>query len=254
MSIRLKTEEDLKFLRISGGILARVLETLMEETRVGVALKALDARARELLAAEGATPAFLGYVPEGMIKSYPAAICASLNDTIVHGIPGRYVLREGDLLKIDIGVIHKGYFTDGAATVAVGTVSENAKKLMHATQNALHAGIAACRPGGYTGDIGFAISEAVKKEKFAVVKGLTGHGVGFSLHEDPSVPNQGERGRGVKLVPGLVIAIEPMVSAGSPFAIAMDDESFRTKDGSLSAHFEHTVAITESGVEILTQE
>lgn len=252
MAVRLKSPDDIAALRASGAILSRVLAALGETARPGVTLAELDKKARELLALEGARSAFLGYIPDGMSEPYPAAICASVNETIVHGIPGRRRLEEGDLLSIDLGVVYRDYVTDGAITVPIGSVSAGARKLLHTTEEALKAGIRAARVGYTIGDIGQAVSAVVKKSGFSVVKGLTGHGVGFTLHEDPAVPNHGESGKGVALVPGLVIAIEPMVSMGSPFAIAEADNSFRTKDKSLSAHFEHTVAVTEHGTEILT--
>lgn len=252
MAVRLKSPDDIAALRVSGAILSRVLVALREAAQPGVTTAILDRKARELLAAEGARSAFLGYIPEGMAEPYPAAICTSVNETIVHGIPGNRRLVEGDILSIDLGVVYRDYITDGAITVPIGAVSTEAQKLLRTTEEALRAGIHSAKVGYSTGDIGYAVSAVVKQAGFVVVKGLTGHGVGFALHEDPAVPNHGERGKGTVLVPGLVIAIEPMVSVGSPFAIAEDDDSFRTKDKSLSAHFEHTVAITEYGTEILT--
>lgn len=253
MAVRLKTPEDIVALRASGAILSRVLSALREEVKPGITLAALDRKARELLEKENARSAFLGYVPEGMKEPYPAAICASVNETIVHGIPTDRRLSEGDIVSIDLGVVYRRYITDGAITVPVGAVSAEAKKLLKATEDALRAGIRAAKVGHTTGDIGHAVSVSVRKSGLSVIKGLTGHGVGFALHEDPAVPNYGEPGRGVALVPGMVIAIEPMVSTGSPFAVAEEDDSFRTKDRSWSAHFEHTVSITEHGTEILTQ-
>lgn len=253
MAVRLKSSEDIAALRASGAILARVLKALQEAVKPGVTLSSLDVKARELLAKENARSAFLGYTPEGMAIPYPAAICTSVNETIVHGIPNDRRLTEGDILSIDLGVIFRNYVTDGAITVPVGTISVEAKKLLRTTEDALRAGIRAAKAGHTTGDIGHAVSLLVQKAGFSVIKGLTGHGVGFSLHEDPTVPNHGVRGKGTVLIPGLVIAIEPMVSTGSPFAIVGDDDSFRTKDRSWSAHFEHTIVITEHGPEILTE-
>lgn len=251
-SIRLKTEHDLKFLRISGKILSRTLKLLREEVKPGVSLKHLDQIAEAHIREEGGEPTFLGYTPEGIGEPYPASLCASVNDIVVHGIPSNYVLKEGDIVSLDLGVTFKGYITDAAITVPVGKVSEDAKKLLRATEKSLQNGIYECMPGKTLGDIGYAVEETAKKAGVFVVNGLTGHGVGFDLHEDPSVFNKGKRGVGMKLVPGLVIAIEPMFALGTASVIIKDDNSFATKDKSLAAHFEHTIAITEKGYEVLT--
>lgn len=251
-SIRLKTERDLQFLRISGKILSHTLSLLKNEAKVGVSLKHLDDFARAFIKDEGATPTFLGYKPDGAGKPYPAAICASVNDTIVHGIPGNYVLKEGDILSIDLGVTFDGYITDAAITVPVGEISKDARRLISATEKSLQNAIHECFSGNTLGDIGYAIESVAKQAGVSVVEGLTGHGVGFELHEDPSVFNKGKRGSGMKLRSGMVIAIEPMFSLGSPYATVARDDSFKTRDKSLSAHFEHTIAITEKGYEVLT--
>lgn len=253
MSILLKNENDLVMLRVSGGILARTLRALREAAREGVRLAELEQKARELLKREGARAAFLGYKPEGAVKAYPAALCTSVNDQIVHGVPSPYALRSGDLLKIDFGVDYKGYITDAATTVGIGKVSKEAERLMQATESALADAIRACAPGAHLGDVGRAIEARAKKGGFSVADGLTGHGVGFALHEDPTVYNFGTKGEGMRLVPGLVIAIEPMFAVGGPEIVQKRDESYATRDGSLSAHFEHTVAITERGTEVLTR-
>lgn len=253
MSILLKSAKDIDMLRISGAILARVLETLAASAKEGVRLTELDMHARELLRKEGAHAAFLGYRPEGSTKAYPAALCTSVNDQIVHGVPSKYELKEGDLLKIDFGVDYKGFITDGAVTVGIGKIPKVATRLMHATKEALAEGIAACIPGGHLGDIGAAVEKRAAKNGFGIAQGLTGHGVGFALHEDPTVYNFGRKGEGMKLVPGLVIAIEPMFTAGAGDIVQGADESYATRDGSIAAHFEHTVAITEKGTEILTK-
>ncbi|MFA6407496.1 MAG: type I methionyl aminopeptidase [Candidatus Paceibacterota bacterium] len=250
--VRLKSEKDLELLRISGRILAATLRALSKEVKAGVILSNLDKKAKELILKEGATPTFLGYTPEGATKAYAASICASVNETIVHGLPGKYILKEGDIISIDLGVTYKGYVTDGAVTVGVGNISEEARALLRVTHEALQNGIEECIPGKHLGDIGYAIEKTAQIGKFRVIQGLTGHGVGFALHEDPSVFNYGKRGEGMKLVPGLVIAIEPMFSVKSPYIQQKKDDSFATKDGSLSAHFEHTVVITEEGFEVLT--
>lgn len=253
MKTKLKSEGDVKLLRASGRILAELLAELRARVKPGVILKTLDVYAREFLSRRDARPAFLGYRPEGALKPFPAAICASVNEQIVHGLPSGYALCEGDLLKIDIGVEYRGYFTDAALTVPVGRISKRAGRLVRVTSQALQNAIRAAKPGGHLGDIGAAVSRAVRGTGFRVVNGLTGHGVGFTIHEDPSVYNYGTKGEGMILRPGLVLAIEPMVSAGSPEIEEQPDGSFTTRDGSLAAHFEHTIAITERGPEILTE-
>ncbi|MCP6720395.1 MAG: type I methionyl aminopeptidase [Patescibacteria group bacterium] len=250
--IRLKKENDLRVLRTSGRILASVLQKLEEETKEGIELIYLDKLARRLIKKAGAKPAFLGYKPEGGTKLYPAAICTSVNEQIVHCLPSEYVLRKGDVLKIDFGVDYQGYITDSAVTVGIGELTGKAKELVDITKETLEKAIEECRPGKHTGDIGWMIEKTVKGAGFHVIKNLTGHGVGFELHEDPTVYNYGNRGEGVKLVPGLVLAIEPMVSVSSSRVMQKSDDSYVTEDGSLSAHFEHTIAITESGPEVLT--
>jgi len=250
--IRLKNEKDFRVLRESGRILASVLEVLKSAAKVGVALSSLDELARKLIKESGAKPAFLGYQPEGAQKPYGAAICTSVNEVIVHGLPSNYLLKQGDVLKIDLGVDYKNYITDAATTVGISPLAEKAEKLITVTEKALAEAINVLRPGGRLSDIGAAIEGTVKKAGFQVIKNLTGHGVGFELHEDPTIYNYGRRGEGIKLEPGLVIAIEPMVSVGSSRVIEQADDSYVTDDGSLSAHFEHTVAITEKGIEVLT--
>ena len=251
--IRLKKENDLRVLRMSGRILASVLQKLEEEVKEGVKLSHLDKLARGLIKEAGAKPAFLGYKPESGTAPYPAAICVSVNEQIVHGLPSEYILKQRDVLKIDFGVNYQGYITDAAVTVGVGELTGKAKELVDITKKALKKAVEVCKSGNHTGDIGWVIEKTVKGAGFRVIKNLTGHGVGFELHEDPTVYNYGSRGEGVELVPGLVLAIEPMVSVSSSRVMQKDDDSYVTEDGSLSAHFEHTVAITESGPEILTR-
>ena len=251
--IRLKTEKDLQVLRVSGKILASVLERLKEEAREGVQLMYLDKLARELIKKAGAKPAFLGYKPEGGQKPYPAAVCTSVNEQIVHCLPSKYVLKRGDLLKIDFGVSYQGHITDAAVTVGIGDISQEAKRLMSVTEKALQEAIKVCKVGNHLCDIGWSIEKAVTDAGLHVIQDLTGHGVGFELHEEPTVYNYGNRGEGIELQPGLVLAIEPMVSVGSPEIEQQSDDSYITKDRSLSAHFEHTVAITEKEPEVLTK-
>lgn len=250
--IRLKNAKDLAMLRRSGRLLAEVLKILAAEARAGITLQSLDYHARTLIEQGGGKPAFLGYKPEGSKKPYPAAICTSVNDQIVHGVPSDYVLKEGDILKIDCGVNYKGYFTDSALTVGIGKISSSARKLINVTKEALTKAIEVCLPGNHIGDIGWKIENYVKKNNFSIIKGLTGHGVGFAIHEDPTVYNYGKKGEGLKLQSGLVLAIEPMTSVGSGETRQLPDESFAAKDGSLTAHFEHTVYIGEDGPEVLT--
>jgi len=252
MPVALKDEHDIEELRRSGKILAETLRFLREASREGVKLSRLDELARIFIKEKGARPAFLGYSQAGE-SPFPAAICASVNEKIVHGIPNSYKLKDGDILKIDLGVDLNGYITDSAITVAIGKIPKRAEKMMEITKNALDEGIKNCIPGNRLGDIGYAIESTVRHAGFSVVHGLTGHGVGFKLHEDPTVYNFGEKGKGMEIKPGLVLAIEPMVSEGSPDVIALRDGSFETRDGSMSVHFEHTVAVLENGVEILTK-
>lgn len=249
----IKKKKDIDAIRISGKILARVLFALKEKVIPGVRLSDLDLYARELLKKENARPAFLNYQPEGADKPYPASICTSVNEKIVHGVPNAYAVREGDLVKIDIGVEYGGYIADAAVTAGAGNISGIAKKLMDITEQSLYRGIEACVPGNTLGDVGNAIESIVHKGRFSVIRGLTGHGVGFELHEEPTVYNFGKPGVGMKLREGMVLAIEPMVSTGSPDIIQLSDESYATSDGSLSAHFEHTIVITKNGPEILTR-
>ncbi|MBI5732828.1 type I methionyl aminopeptidase [Candidatus Jorgensenbacteria bacterium] len=251
--VKLKTERDLKSLRRSGNILALILQALEEYARPGVTLEDLDRLAQELLKKEKARSAFLGYRPERGSKAYPAAICTSVNEVVVHGVPTGYKLQNGDVLKIDIGVDYNGYFTDGAVTVGIGSIGEKIQKLIDVTRDALLKAIEVCLVGNRLGDIGWTVENTVRQGGLSVVRGLTGHGVGFALHEEPTVLNYGKRGEGLELKPGLVLAIEPMVSTGSPHIVQRPDDSYATSDGSISAHFEHTVAITDQGIQVLTQ-
>lgn len=251
--VLLKKDKDLNGLRKSGKILAAILLALKDAAKADVSLMDLEQKARGMLQEAGASSAFLNYKPEGAKKPYPAVLCTSLNDQIVHGVPSNARLKEGDILKIDFGVVFDGMVTDAALTVGIGQISEEAESLMKTTEEALQAGLEAMKaPGSRIGDIGWAIENAAESNGFSVVEGLTGHGVGFKLHEDPVVYNYGNKGEGMLLKKGLVLAIEPMLSAGSPQSVQMKDDSFYTKDGSLSAHFEKTVAVTEHGIEILT--
>lgn len=256
MSIQLKTKEEIAILREGGRRLAEVLLALAEKTKVGVSSAELDKLAQEIIAKNGDRPAFLGYKGKHDKVAYPAAICVSVNDAVVHGEPtGQPIIfQEGDIVSLDAGVIHGRLYTDAAITVPVGQIDEKAKLLIRVTKTALDKGIGAARLGATTGDIGFAIEEYVKPYGFGIIRELAGHGVGYSVHEDPFVPNYGKKGEGVKLEVGLVIAIEPMLNEGSEkIYLAEDEHTYRTKDGKRSAHFEHTIVITEKGSEILTK-
>jgi methionyl aminopeptidase len=209
----------------------------------------LDRLAGEFIRSEGGVPTFEGY------RGYPASICASPNDMIVHGIPGDYVLGEGDVLSVDVGVTLGGFVADSAWTFPVGEVSEEAERLLQVCEAALFAGIDQARPGQHVGDISAAVQAVVEESGFAVVRALVGHGVGRSMHEEPQIPNFGEPGRGPLLQKGMTLAIEPMINVGGPEIVIADDKwSILTADGTLSAHFEHTVAVTEEGPRILTLE
>ena len=250
--VRLKSKEEIELLKISGSILVRVLRELEKKARPGVSLLDLDKLASDIIRSAGAKPAFFGYRATSHSAPYPAIICASRNQTIVHGIPYDVPLKDGDLLSIDTGVAYGNMIADGAITLGVGKPSESAKNLLKTAKNALKQGIKACKAGNHTGDIGRAIEEEAKKAGFYIVDKLTGHGVGFDLHEEPMVYNFGEKGSGVLLEPGMVLAIEPMIAAGTSEVKENEDGSFETKDGSLAAHFEKTIAITEKGFIDLT--
>jgi methionyl aminopeptidase len=250
--MHLKTPEEIAIMAEGGQRLAEVLRRLADETRPGVTTKQLDRLAYQLIHRAKAKPAFLHYRPTGASHAYPYTLCTSLNDVVVHGQPSGRVIAEGDLVKLDLGLRYKGFYADAALTVGVGKLDRRARKILAATEEALRAAIEAAKPGRTTGDIGAAIEKVVRKNKFAVAQGLTGHGIGRSLHEDPTVFNFGRPGKGEELLPGMVIAIEPMVVAGDGALKQLLDESWGTADGSLAAHFEHTVAITKDGPRILT--
>jgi methionyl aminopeptidase len=235
-------------MRRAGRIVARTIEATTAKVRAGITTKDLDEVAEGVLRGEGGTPSFLGY------RGFPASLCASVNDEIVHGIPGSRVLEEGDVLSLDFGAIWEGFHGDAAVTVFVGSPpSEGAERLVVVTEAALRAGIARIREGGHLSDIGAAVQEVAEGAGFGVVREYVGHGVGRGLHEDPQVPNFGSAGRGPRMKRGLVIAVEPMVNMGSWETVLQPDGwTVTTADGSLSAHFEHTIAITDDGPEVLT--
>ena len=250
--INIKTEEEIKIMREAGKRLAGVLDVLKTFTREGMTTIEIDAFARKLIEEGGSKPAFLGYKPYGAARAYPFTTCISLNSTVVHGLPSEYILQNGDLLKIDLGLIYEKYYADMAITLPIGSVSAEAKKLMAVTEEVLYLGIKEVQAGKHLGDIGFAIHSRVKSAGFSIVDSLTGHGIGKKLHEDPYVFNFGKPGEGERLVPGMVLALEPMTAAGKRAVQQLDDDSFVTADDSLSAHFEHTVLVTEGDPEILT--
>ncbi len=249
----IKSEREIEIMAEAGKRLASVIDGLKKEVHIGVTTLFLDRLAKELIRESGSEPAFLGYRPVGSAKPYPHSICASLNDVVVHGLPSDYALKDGDLLKLDLGLKYRGFFSDSAITIPIGRVGREAEKLIHVTREALDVGIAEAKPGKTVGDIGHAIEKFVAKNGFSVVRSLTGHGIGRELHEEPQVLNFGRRGEGEELVPGMVLAIEPMVAIGSGATKQLADDSFVTADGSLSAHFEHTVAITAAGARVLTK-
>lgn len=255
MSIRLKTKEEIEILKEGGKRHAEILSFLASIVKPGVSTLILEEEALRLIKEGGDKPAFLDYQPRGASRPFPAALCVSINNEIVHGIPNEVerLLKEGDIVSLDLGLIHKGLITDAAITVPVGKINDEAWNLLSVTEEALQAGIEAAKPGNHIGDIGSAISKIVNKTDFSLAEDLAGHGVGYSVHEEPFVPNFGKTGKGEELVPGLVIAIEPMVNTGGP-GIEVSDDGYTifTQDSSLSAHFEHTVAITEEGPVVLT--
>lgn len=253
--VNIKTKEEIDILREAGKVHALILQTLQEAVQPGVSAMELDTLARTMLEEHGMRPAFYNYTSEGVSYPYPAALCVSVNDEVVHGIPLEdIILEDGDIVSLDLGVEHKNLITDSAITVPVGSVSEKVEALLKVTKKALEKGIEAAQPGNTAGDIGHAIESFVKPHGYGIVKILAGHGVGYSVHEDPYIPNYGKPGTGEKLIPGMVIAIEPMLTLGSDeVAVTEDEYTYVTYDGSLSAHFEHTVAITEQGPVILTK-
>ncbi|HAP66381.1 MAG TPA: type I methionyl aminopeptidase [Nitrospinae bacterium] len=246
--IILKSRHEIEKMKISNRIVVEVLEEIKKKIRVGVATIELDRLAESVILKKGGTPAFKGY------RGYPNSLCISINEQVVHGIPSNRRLKDGDLVSIDLGVYHDGYYGDAAITVGAGEITPEAKRLLDATQKALYIGIEKARAGNHLSDISNAVQMYVEREGFSVVRAFVGHGIGTSLHEEPQVPNFGEAGKGPLLKSGMVLAIEPMVNAGvSDVEVLEDDWTVVTADGSLSAHFEHTVAVTDNGVEILTK-
>lgn len=252
-----KTSEEIEKLRTAGGILAKILKTLAKETVVGVSTLDLDDRAMELIEEYGVEPVLLGYHPDFADYPYPAGICISVNNCVQHGIPSAdVVLKEGDVVNLDMSIGYEGMIVDSGLTVGVGVVSDTDRKLMAATQEALALAIKEAKPGNHIGDISHVIETFIKSRGFSCVEVLCGHGVGYKIHEEPLIPNTGRAGDGPIIEVGHVYAIEPIVNVGGKdvwFDDAGDGYSVYTKDGSNSAHFEHTVVITESGAEVVTK-
>ena len=243
-----KSHEEIETMARAGRVVAETLALMGETIRPGISTGELDELAEELIRSHGGVPTFKGY------RGFPASICTSPNAMVVHGIPGAYRVEEGDLLSVDVGVTLDGFVADSAYTFAVGEVGAEAERLLAVCRAALAAGIAEARAGNHVGDISAAVQRTTEEAGFSVIRSLVGHGVGRSMHEEPQVPNHGQRGRGPKLRPGMTLAIEPMITAGAEDVFVADDDwSISTTDGSLSAHFEHTVAVTANGPRILTK-
>ncbi len=246
--ITIKTSEEVKIMKEAGRILTVCLEEVVKQAKPGVTTLELDRAAEALILSHGAKPGFKGY------DGFPYSLCASVNENIVHGLPSNYVLKDGDVVGLDLGVIYKGFYSDMAITVGVGKISFEAKRLLNVTKKSLRLGIKKAKIGNTVGDIGNTVQRFIEDQGFGVVRELCGHGIGRDLHEDPKIPNFGKRGDGEKLVEGMVICIEPMVTEGSPnLKKSSDGYGYAARDGKLSAHFEHTIAITQKGPIILTE-
>ena len=243
-----KSPEEIVTMRAAGKILTEALDRLEEALEPGITTAELDRIAERVITAAGATPSFKGY------RGFPASICTSPNEVIVHGIPGNHRLEDGDIISIDVGVLHRGFHADSAWTFPVGAVPAETADLLKVTEESLNAAIEQCRPGNRLGDVGYAVQEVAEGAGYSIVREYVGHGVGRSLHEEPQVPNYGPPGRREVLSPGMTLAIEPMVNVGGAATKVLGDGwTVVTADGSLSAHFEHTVAITPQGCQILTR-
>ena len=245
--IWLKSKEEIELMRQAGALTARTLELLKGEIRPGITTNQLNSIAEDFIKSQGAVPSFKNY------RGYPKSICASINSVVVHGIPDGTVLREGDIISIDIGVQYKGFHGDAARTFGVGDISDEAKRLIETTEKCFFDAVGLVRDGVRLGDISSEIQAIAEGQGYGVVRELVGHGIGAALHEEPDVPNYGKKGKGIRLSSGMTIAIEPMINAGT-HEVVMDDDGWtvRTLDDSLSAHYENTIAVTEEGYEILT--
>jgi len=247
VAVHLRNRDEVEAIRAAAQLVARTLQLMRREVRAGVTTIELDRMAEEFIRSHGGRPSFKGY------RGFPASICSSVNDQVVHGIPGPRELKDGDIVGIDVGVELEGYHGDAAWTFPVGEVSDEAKRLLQVTREALAMGIAQARPGGRIGDISHAVQSHVEAAGFSVVRELVGHGIGREMHEEPQVPNYGPPGRGPRLMVGQVLAIEPMVNIGGAEVVTGSDGwTIATRDGSLSAHFEHTVAVGATGPVILS--
>lgn len=254
--ITIKTAEEIEILKEGGHRHAFILAELAKKVVPGVSSQDLEDLAREMIKEGGDKAAFLNYTPKGARRPYPAALNVSVNDEIVHGIPNESpkILQEGDIVSLDLGVEHQGMITDSAITVACGKISEVDRKMIEHCREALSLGIKAARGGGRIGDISFAIETFVRKLGYGIPDGLAGHGVGYKVHEEPYVPNEGQKGKGDLLRPGMVLALEPMITLGSSqIKLCSDGYTYKTADGSRSAHFEHTIAITNGEPIVLTK-
>ncbi len=253
--ITIKTPEDIEILRQAGRYLAEILTALSEKVKPGISTKEIDDLTMKLCKERGVVPVFLGYKPYGAPRPYPAAICVSINDEVVHGIPSKKrMIKDGDVVSVDFGVFYNGYAGDAAATVIAGSGTPEAQNLLKVTRDSLYEGIKYAKPGNHLHDISAAIQYYVEGHGYSVVRELVGHGIGQSMHEDPQVPNFGEKGTGMIIKPGLTIAVEPMVNIGSYEVEFLNDGwTVVTRDGSLAAHFEHSLAITGQGTFILTE-
>jgi methionyl aminopeptidase len=255
--IILKSESELAQMRQAGRIVACAIEEVRQRVKPGAATKELDAIAERAIRSQDAVPPFKGYPNQHHGRNgrpFPGTLCLSINEELVHGIPSKRVLKEGDILTIDCGAIYRGWHADAAITVGVGEISAEAQRLLQVTERAMWAAIAAARAGGHAGDVSAALERVVTAAGYSVVREYSSHGVGRSLHEDPQIPNYGKPGHGPKLRAGMTIAIEPMVLAGSPDTVVRPDEwTVASKDGKLTAHFENTVAVTDGEPEILTK-
>ncbi|TXL58069.1 type I methionyl aminopeptidase [Aeromicrobium terrae] len=252
--VEIKTPEQIAVMREAGLVVARTLQAVREAVAPGVSTAELDSLAHDTIRAHGATSNFLGYGAGSGVQGFPGVICTSVNDEVVHGIPGPRVLRDGDVVSIDCGAIVDGWHGDSAITVAVGEAAPELTELIRVTEQAMLQGIAAARPGGRVTDIGHAVQTYVESQgSYGIVEGYTGHGIGTAMHQAPDVPNVGPAGRGPKLVPGIALAVEPMITLGGAATRTLDDDwTVVTTDGSWAAHFEHTFALTEDGPVVLT--
>lgn len=246
--IHIKTTEEIAAMRTGGKILAEILHELALFTKIGMRTEEINIKAEALMAEHNVPPSFKGY------HGFPGVVCTSVNEEIVHAIPGKRVLQDGDIISIDCGVIYKGFHSDAAITILLGNVKPEVKDFVLAVQKAFEKGLAAIKPGAHTGDIGFAVQNYIESHGYSVIRDFIGHGVGRNLHEDPQVPNVGKKGKGTLLVPGMVIAIEPIIAMGERFSKTLPDGwTAITKDSSLACQIEHTIAITPTGCEVLTK-